>query len=454
MQTFEQAVELHRSGQDAAAEAAYRELLAAEPTDLRSRNGLGVLLMQQRRYEQALAQFDRAVAQAPKVPLSWSYRGLSQHALRDFAGAVASYDRALKLEAEDAELRFNRANSLGQLRRFDEAIADYDRSLELQPDFATARRNRGILKLMLGDFRNGLDDYEARRPQDPSRRGVPRVGAPEWTGESLSGRSILVTDANGFGDEIQMLRYLPLLDARGATVSFIGQPRLYRLFAPFADRVRLLRELPAGARFDYQCKLLSLPWLLGTTRRTIPAKVPYLEAEPRLVKKWKERIGGQGFRIGIGWQGSAPRSVLDAGRSLPLAGFGELAALPGVRLISLQKGGGTEELEHLPDGMHVEVLEGLDELSDAFVDTAAVMANLDLVISSCSALPHLAGALARPVWLAAKYVPEWSWGHEGDASPWYPTMRVFRQQAQDDWAVVFAAMKAELQAELQARPAG
>jgi hypothetical protein len=403
----------------------------------------GAQLLQQRRHDEALALFERALAQAPRVAVLHLYRGVARHGLRDFAGAVASYDQARALGAEGAVLRFNRANALGELRRFDEALSDYDRALALQPDYADARRNRGILKLLLGDYQGGLADYEARRPAQAAQRARSGSDAPEWRGEALAGKSLLVTDSTGLGDEIHMVRYLPLLAARGAKVSFLGKPVLYRLFSTLGGDAQLLRELPARTAFDYQCKLLSLPFLCGTTAENIPASVPYLQAEPELVRRWGERIGARGFRVGIAWKGNPSRSI-DAGRSLPLAGFQALAAVPGVRLISLQKRFGLEELEHLPEGMVVETLQDFDEGPDAFVDSAAVMANLDLVVSSCTSLPHLAGALARPVWLAAKFVPEWRWGSSGEHNPWYPTMRVFRQHAQDDWGPVFAAMAGEL----------
>lgn len=397
-------------------------------------------LLQQRRHEQALALLEHALVQAPGVPLLHVYRGVALHGLRDFARSVASYDQALSLGADGAMLRFNRGNALGEMRRFDEALADYDRALALQPEFADARRNRGILKLLLGDYAGGFSDYEARRP---AQRAREHSEVPEWRGEPLAGKSLLVTDATGFGDEIHMVRYLPLLAARGARVGFHGKPSLYRLLGTLAGEVEMLRDAPGPSAFDYHCKLLSLPFLLGTDRDSVPATVPYLRAEPELVRRWGERIGAHGFRVGIGWKGNPSRSI-DAGRSLPLAGFQALAAVPGVRLLSLQKRFGLEELEHLPAGMRVETLEDFDEGPDAFVDTAAVMENMDLVVSSCTSLPHLAGALARPVWLAAKFVPEWRWGREGEGNPWYPTMRVFRQSRQDDWQPVFAQMAAAL----------
>ena len=158
-----------------------------------------------------------------------------------------------------------------------------------------------------------------------------------------------------------MVRYLGLLADRGARVSFLGKPALYRLFAPFAARVQLLRDAPEGEHFDYQCKLLSLPFLLGTRLETVPAQVPYLFAEPALVQKWRERIGTEGFRIGIGWKGNPSRSI-DKGRSVPLAEFRALASLPGVRLVSLQKGYGLDELERLPEGMFAAVGNHVQEL--------------------------------------------------------------------------------------------
>ncbi|MEO8161763.1 MAG: hypothetical protein ABI588_10115, partial [Arenimonas sp.] len=311
-------------------------------------------LLRQRRHAELLALAEGVLAQLPGVPLLHVYRGLALHELRDFAGAASSYDRALALGAEGAPLRFNRANTLGELRRFGEALADYDRALELQPGLADARRNRGILKLLLGDYAGGLPDYEARRPVRPAT--AVEGAAAEWRGEPLAGRSLLVTDATGMGDEIHMVRYLPLLAARGARVCFHGKPALYRLFDTMADRVEFLREAPDPAAFDFHAKLLSLPFLYGTDAASIPAQVPYLQAEPERVRHWGERIGAHGYRIGIAWKGNPSRSI-DAGRSLPLTGFSELSALPGVRLISLQKRFGLEELDQLPAGMKVEVLD-------------------------------------------------------------------------------------------------
>jgi Tfp pilus assembly protein PilF len=445
--SFEEAFALQRAGHYDQAEAAYRRLVERNPREVQARVALGALLLVKRREDEAMQQFDAALQKAPESAAVWYHRALALHERGDFAAAVDNLDRAAGFGMRGADIHFNRANALNELRRFNEALEEFDRALELQPTHAGAQRNRGILKLLLGDFAGGLADYEARRPPQHVRQARQVSRAPAWRGEPISGKSLLVTDSTGMGDEIHMVRYLSVLADRGARVSFFGKAPLYRLFSPFASRVQLLREVPDDARFDYQCKLLSLPFLLGTRLETVPAQVPYLFAEPALVQKWRERIGTEGFRIGIGWKGNPSRSI-DKGRSVPLANYRALASLPGVRLISLQKGYGLDELERLPEGMKVEVLKDFDDGPDAFVDTAAVMANMDLVVSSCTSLPHLAGALAKPVWLAAKYVPEWRWGIDGENNAWYPTMRVFRQSAQGDWEVVFARMAMALRERL------
>lgn len=405
-ETFQRAIGLQQSGKLEEAEQLYARMLAAEPRHLGALYNQGVLLHELRRYEEA----------------------------------VASYDRALAIRAQAPLILFSRANALGELRRIDEALADFDRAIALDPQFDQAKRNRGILKLLIGDFAGGLVDYEHRRPKDPARRMLPSSTAPDWTGENVDGRSVLVSDATGMGDAIQMVRYLPMLAGLGARVSFMGNAKLFRLFATLAPGVRFVAALEPGERFDFQCKLLSLPYLFRTELATIPNTVPYLGAEPGLARKWKARIGEHGFKVGVCWKGNPSRSI-DAGRSIPLAGLHRLAQIPGVRLISLQKRFGLEELETLPESMPVETLgEDFDEGADAFIDSAAVMANLDLMISTCTSLAHLAGALARPTWVALKLVPEWRWQLDREDSPWYPTMRLFRQSQRDQWDPVFDSM--------------
>jgi hypothetical protein len=200
---------------------------------------------------------------------------------------------------------------------------------------------------------------------------------------------------------------------------------------------------PAERRFDFQCALMSLAERFGVTLGDLPGNVPYLFAEDALVAQWRMRIGDKGFRIGICWQGN-PLGKIDRGRSIPLAKYQLIGAVPGVRLISLQKTHGLDQLAQLPAGMRVETLGAFDEGKDAFIDTAAIMQNLDLVITSDTATAHLAGALGRPTWVAVKHIPDWRWMLEGGDSPWYPSMRLFRQPAREDWDSAFAAIAEEL----------
>ena len=222
---------------------------------------------------------------------------------------------------------------------------------------------------------------------------------------------------------------------------FSAPSSLRRLLQDAGAAVVIIGPDSAPSDFDYHIGLLSLPLAFGTELAALPTPVPYLRAAPDRVKEWAEKIGGRGFRIGVVWATTASRSL---GRSFPLSELEEISKLPGVRLISLQKGDGLEQLAALPPGMQVEVLAGLDDGDDGFLDSAAIMAGLDLVISADTAAAHLAGALGRPVWLALKNIADWRWFEDRADSPWYPTARLFRQVQEGDWADVFARMKIEL----------
>jgi hypothetical protein len=274
--------------------------------------------------------------------------------------------------------------------------------------------------------------------------GARTFPQPLWTGaEDLKGKTIFVHFEQGLGDTLMFSRYAAPLAALGARV-ILGVPdrlaALYRGFLPAAEIVAGKQALPP---FDFHIPMASLMLALQSRIETIPAPTPYLKAEPERVARWRSRLGGDGFRIGIAWQGA--RVANDIGRSLPVALFRDIAALEGVRLISLQRGDGAEQLAALPAGMKVESLgEDFDAGPDAFLDAAAVMEACDLVISSDTAIPHLAGALGRPVWIALRHGPEWRWFLSSGDSPWYPTASLFRQPAPGDWQSVFSDMTEKL----------
>lgn len=479
-QELQRALALHRQGQLQQAESIYRKLVQLDARHFGVAHMLGLALLQQGKAVDAAQQLQlalllnpdstealghlghalKAAGQPDAALLAYQAKlralpddletlfqcGLVLHSLHRYEQAVDCYEAALRLRSDGPRMLFSCANALVELGRFDEAMARFNRCIEVQPDFDGARRNRGILKLLLGDLAGGWPDYEYRRPK-PADRELRPV-APDWLGEDLRGRSLLVSDATGLGDGIQFIRYLPMLAAGGAQVSFLGNRRLFRLFRPLASSIELLSELPADQRFDFHCKLLSLPGLCGTRMDNIPAPIPYLQAEPDRVARWAARIGDHGFRIGISWKGNPSRTI-DAGRSVPLAEFAAIARLPSVRLISLQKRYGLEQLQALPEGMQVESPgDDLDEGEDAFVDSAALMQHLDLVISSDTSTLHVAGALGRPAYLALKFVPEWRWFLNREDTAWYPSVRLFRQPRRDDWRSVFENMASAIASKL------
>lgn len=448
-QELKRAVELHRQGQLDQAESLYRQLGDADPRHAGVAHMLGLLLLQQGKAAQSLEHLQRAIALGSDDVETLFQCGLALHALQRYDEAVDFHEAALRQRPDGPRILFSCANALVELGRFDDAMARFDRCIALAPDFDGAYRNRGILKLLRGDLAGGWPDYERRRPK-PADREMPPV-APDWLGENLAGKSLLVSDATGLGDAIQFIRYLPLAAQRGARISFLGNRRLFRLFEPLASSIEFLSSLPAGRHFDFHCKLLSLPGLFDTRMDTIPAAIPYLRAEPERVSKWAARIGDHGYRVGISWKGNPSRTI-DAGRSVPLAEFAAIGRVPGVRLISLQKRYGLEQLQSMPDGMRVELPgDDLDDGEDAFIDSAALMQHLDLVISSDTSTLHVAGALGRPAFLALKFVPEWRWFLDRDDTPWYPSVRLFRQPRRDDWRSAFENMATAIQ---EKRPSG
>ncbi len=405
-------------------------------------NNRGSVLRKLKRPAEALESFERALALRPSHVAAHNNRGNALRDLERLDDAIVAYEVALTIDPDFAEAWNNLGATHLELTRVEKAVACFDRVVALKPDYAEARLNRALAKLFRGDFAAAREDYEHRwrvKIAPPSNR-VP--GVPDWNGEDLRGRRIVIYEEQGLGDVIQFFRFLPRLLAQGAEVAFLVRHSLRRLFSPYAAIIALLEAPPPGARFDYQCALMSLPGVLGTTLETTPGDVPYLFAEPALVAKWRAAIGEAGVKIGLCWQGSVGRPI-DVGRSLPLAAFEPLSRLPGVRLISLQRHHGVEQLSTLPAGMDVETLGPEFDASPGFEDTAAVMACLDLVISCDTSVAHAAGALGRPVWVALKQASEWRWRHDRADSAWYPTARLYRQSVRNDWRPVMQRIAAD-----------
>jgi len=424
----------------------FEKAVAMKPDEAGLHYNLAEPLKQLGRGEDALACYDRAIALAPEMANAHVNRGLVLTYLGRAEEALAAFDQAIALEPDSLGAHMGRSGALVGGGRAEEALA-YNRELARNPRFkAEADFHSAILHLQRGEWEEGWTFYEARRTMErpTETRSYPK---PEWLGEGpLQGKTLYVYGEQGMGDQFLFSRYLPLARRAGAKVIFSPKDNLRRFFAgqDLADELRPWQAAPDD--FDFHLPLASMPLAFGTRPDTIPADIPYLQAEAALVAKWRARIGTQGFRIGICWAAS-PDIFQGLDRSFPLRACASLAALPGVRLISLQKLDGLAELDGLPEGMTVETLgEDFDAGPNAFVDTAAAMASLDLIISCDTSVAHLAGALGRPVWTALKRNAEWRWMLQDTTTPWYPTMTLFRQAQYGDWAPVFAAMHDRLAA--------
>jgi len=301
----------------------------------------------------------------------------------------------------------------------------------------------------MGDFEQGWAEYEWRFKCKES--SIPAFRQPVWEGTPLDGRAILLYADHGLGDTLQFIRYAPLVRERGGRVILACQQSLARLGMSCPGIEQVIVEGTLLPEFEVYAPLMSLPRILGTTLDSVPAEVPYLTADESLVGQWSRELDpAGGFKIGIAWQGN-PRYRRDRERSFRLAQLEPVARLADVRLFSLQKGVGTEQLGEVESRFAATDLGG--RLAD-FMETAAVMRNLDLVITPDTSLAHLAGALGVPVWVALSFSPDWRWLADRLDSPWYPTMRLFRQRTRSDWNDVFERMASELEARIRTEEIG
>jgi tetratricopeptide (TPR) repeat protein len=394
------------------------------------------------RAAEALACCDRAATLRPDLWDVHTRRGISLAKLQRLAEAEQSFTRATALNPTNALLHCYLGNLYVTQGRHAQAVASLERALELKPDDLDARWNLALVRLTRGEFRQGFELYELRFALD-GRRGYPKrfVERP-WTGrEDLRGKRILLWSERGLGDTLQFSRYALLVRDLGADVTIEVQAPLRALLESQFPGVRVVGRDEPVPDFDYQCSLLSVAGVLGTQPDTIPADVPYLVADRAAVERWSVRLPtGDTLRVGIAWQGNldAERNWA-SGRSWPLEALEPLSRQPGVCLISLQTGRGAEQVASVPFADRIVSFgEELDAGPHAFLDTAAIMMSLDLVITTDTSVAHLAGALGVPVWVALHTTSEWRWLLEREDSPWYPTMRLFRQRAAGDWESVVA----------------
>jgi len=425
--------------------ALYEQYLALEPDNANARNNLAVAFLAQDDPERAIYHYQQAIAVNPQCAEVYYNLGVVWGQQGQFAQARQQYERAIALKPDYLDAYNNLAGVLLEQSEVQEAIGQYHKILALEPDSIGAHRNLGIALLQMGDLKNGFAEYEWRwqSPDFAKNKSLHNFPQPRWDGSDLQGRTIAIYTEQGFGDAIQFIRYIPLVKARGARVIFECEPALMRLFATVEGIDQLVEwgaQLPA---FHVHTSLMSLPHLLGTTLETIPAQVPYLygsEASEALKRLLRTDLP---IKVGIVW-GCKPTHGTAHKRSCSLGEFSPLLDIPGVAFYSLQKGPQVRELDQFQDK-----IISLDPMLQDFADTAAIIAQLDLVISIDTAVAHLAGAMGKPVWVLLPFAPDWRWMLHRTDSPWYPTMGLFRQSQPGDWSGVFVAVKTALQSFLK-----
>ncbi|HTR85589.1 MAG TPA: tetratricopeptide repeat protein [Reyranella sp.] len=396
-------------------------------------------LYRSKRFDEALPAYDRAVAQQPEHAGAFANRGAALHRLGRFEEALADHDRAIALRPSHSEALSNRGVTLRELGRFDEALDACERAIALQPDNADAHFNAALVRLLTGDVERGWKKYEWRW-KTPMTAGAQDFDQPLWLGDQdVRGKTVFLHHEQGLGDTLQFCRYVALVAARGARVILGVQPPLAGLLADIEGVSQIVADGDPLPAFDLHCPLLSLPLACGTTLATIPASVPYLRPPASTAQKWAARLeGASGPRVGLVWSGAEdhPRDRL---RSIDLNALRPLLKT-GATFVSLQPRVRPRDEPILKQS---GILGFGRELQD-FADTAGLIEQLDLVIAVDTSVVHLAGALGKPVWVLLPHVPDWRWLLGREDSPWYPTARLFRQDATRTWDGVIARVGAAL----------
>ncbi len=469
---------LQGRGFAAGALAFYDRALGLDPTHAIGWFNSGGLLLEHGNAVAALPRLERACALLPTHAGAHCNRGAAYYALGRLEEAADACRLAIANDGglERAQLNLGNAfmrmgrygearqaysraiESEGRLRAgpvrprhrqqgngsfLTEAMQAFDRALEIEPSSAEGLSNRGCLQLLLGDFAQGWEGYEYRwaNGERPLPISPERFDLDDPS--TLAGKKILVVNDHGLGDTIQFFRYVARLARAGADVTFAGPAKVRRLLGSSGANIAWRDETDLSGEFDAALAISSLPRACATRLDSVPAAVPYLHAEPERIALWRERMSGPGPKIGLCWRGNVDFRV-DPRRSIPPKTLLPLASAPSARYFCLQKDPGADELPAELAARTIIFADAFDAGADAFLDTAAVMANLDLIITCDTSIAHLAGALGRPAWVALRHISEWRWMHARADLPWYPTMRLFRCPEGDDWTALFETIAAEI----------
>ena len=419
----------------------FEQAAALQPNLAEPRYNLGMAQRERGQTEAAAESFRKAVDLKPDLAPAWNNLGNALREMGRLEEAVNCYQSALRLRPNHAITLHNLGLTFRGLMQLDDAMRCFDAALASDPNHHECRVSRATTLLLRGDFERGWREYEARWEVKRAftKRDYPQ---PLWDGQDPDGKTILLHSEQGFGDAIQFARYAPLLASRGARVVLECRPELKTLFEGLRGVQQVIVAGEPPPHFDFHCPLMSLPRVCGTTVETVPSGVPYLHADLARVDQWAQKLSGHAWRVGLAWAGAAG-NLNDRDRSTTLKHFAPLAGVPGVEFYSLQKGPASSEAATLPPPTRLSDISA--DLND-FADTAAAIQNLDLVICVDTAVGHLAGALGKPVWALLAFSPDWRWMIDRSDTPWYPTMRLFRQAGRGEWDSVMDRVVDELRA--------
>jgi tetratricopeptide (TPR) repeat protein len=424
------------------AEENFREALRLLPNHVDALTNLSILLRRQGRVADAVVTYGALLRVRPEDAETHRNLAFALAELQRFEEAEVAFEQALRLNRADAELHNYSGATLQELGKVGDAIAQFERALDLDPSDVQAHVNRGLALLLLGRLEEGWPEYEWRSRSKDHR--ALSLSLPCWDGSPLAGRTIVLNPEQGLGDTIQFIRYAALVKERGGLVVAAVPPSLVDLVTtcPGVD-VAVPKNSVTAPADAVQVLLGSLPGVIKTSLSTVPARLPYLFADTSLVEAWRRKLAPYtGLKVGIVWQGSSANPG-DHMRSVPLMEFAPLGRMEGIQLFSLQVGEGREQLTTI-SGQWSMIDLGTHFNPATFADAAAAMNNLDLVVTVDSALGHLAGALGVPVWVALPFAWHWVWLKGREDTPWYPTMRLFRQPQRGNWPQVFERMASEL----------
>ena len=434
------AIVLHEKGDPIGAVEALERAIAAKGDVPLYQANLAEMYRRVGRHEEAIAAGQRALALNPDNPLALNNLGIAYYDRDQYDRAIECYRRSLALSPGSPEAHNNLGSAMLAQGDATAALACFRHAVALKPDYVDAHNNLAMTLLLTGDFESGWSELEWRhrrvvRPQVP-------LSQQQWRGEDFTGKTLLIQGEEGHGDAIHFLRYLPAAAARGGKLVLAVHRPLVRLARDLVPPVEVVALEEQPPRFDLHCSLMSLPLVFGTTLASVPAQVPYLSVATDVVELWQQRLaGGSALKVGLVWSG-ALKYGHNRHRAMAAERLAPLLEIEGVSWFSLQVGEPKRELARFPHG---KITDLSGELTD-FTETAGALLALDLVVSTDTAVPHLAGALARPAWVMLAFMPDWRWLLDRETSPWYPTMRLFRQPRRGEWGTVVERVAAELQA--------